>query len=93
MSTPFNFQYDATAGILIAAALREKAEAEIQAAEDNDRLAALQENRGLQPLYEEQALTARNRALILNNAAQEIQKTVHEELVRNFDAAFTRMGM
>jgi hypothetical protein len=93
MSTSFNFQYDATAGILIAEALREKAEAEIQTAQDNDRMAALQENRGLQPLYELHALQARNRAQILKDAADEIQKTVHEELVRNFDAAFTRMGM
>lgn len=92
MNTPFNYAYDATAGILIAYALAEKATAEIAEAEENERMANLQEGQGLGNLYELQALQARNRARLLQEAADNIKQTVHAALVADFDAAFTRMG-
>lgn len=87
---PFTFQYDATAGVLTAAALREKAKTHRDAAKGYRTNAEL--GTQLRGFYLDQARIADNNAQILEEAADEIHGPVHEELVRNFDAAFERMG-
>lgn len=91
MPKPFTFKYDATGGILIASALREKAEAETTEAEELETLAF-----GGGPetdFHELKALQARNRARVLQEAADDIRKTVHNALVEDFDKAFKRQGL
>lgn len=88
---PFTFQYDAVSGVLIAAALREKAKTHRDAAKGYRTNAGL--GTQLQDFYLEQAQIADNNAQLLEEAADEIHGPVHEELTRNVDAAFTRMGM
>jgi len=88
---PFSFEYDATTGIYIVAALREKAKAERQEARAHVTNAGI--TVGAESDFHALKMTqATNRAKLLEDAAAEIKKTVHEELVRNFDAAFERMG-
>lgn len=78
MSKDFTFTYDATAGILIAAALREKAETETRAAEGNDinaRVSLAMED-GLHALYVEKSRIARNNAALLTQAADDMDTTM-----------------
>jgi len=76
---PFTFEYDATEGVLIAAALREKAKAERELAKElrisHDGIGAPQ---------------ADNRAGLLSLAADRIHKPVHVALMRDFDKALTK---
>lgn len=85
---PFNFEYDAITGIYIVAALREKARAERQEAREHHG----KTEGKLSDHYALLMVQAQNRAKLLTDAADEIHQTVHAELVRNFDAAFERMG-
>lgn len=89
---PFNFEYDATTGIYIVAALREKAKAELLEASQMEDANFSGDPLAETGFYDMKAMHAHNRAKLLMDAADEIHKTVHEELVRNFDAAFERLG-
>lgn len=89
---PFSFEYDAATGIFMVEALREKARKERQEAR------AHQTNAGItlgaeSDFHALKMAQADNRAKLLEDAAADIKKTVHEELVNNFDAAFERMGL
>lgn len=79
---PFTFKYDALVGVYMAAALREKAEAELAEAEEKEALAF--GGGPLTDMYDTQALHARNRAKLLEDAAKEIHTTVHNQLVADF---------
>ncbi len=88
---PFNFAFDAVTGIYMVEALREKARKERQEASAHITNAGI--TVGAESDFHALKMTqATNRAKLLEDAAAEIKKTVHEELVRNFDAAFERMG-
>lgn len=89
MSNEFTFTYDATAGILIAAALREKAEAETRSAGGNDinaRVSLAMED-GLHAFYAEQSRVARNNAELLTQAADDIVTPVREALAEDMGNA------
>jgi hypothetical protein len=76
---PFSVEYDAVEGVLIAAALREKAKAERELAKE---LRVSYDGVG--------AEQADNRAGLLSLAADRIHKPVHEALVKDFDRALTK---
>lgn len=76
---PFTFSYDATEGVLIAGALRDKADAERELSKE------LRVSHGGVG-----AAQADNRAGLLRLAADRIHKPVHEALVRDFDKALTK---
>ena len=86
----FTYTFDATTGIGMAYALLEKADAELKEAEENERMAALQEGQGLGELYQLQALQARNRAKLLKDAGTAIKRDIHEALVADFGRAIER---
>jgi hypothetical protein len=85
---PFTFEYDATTGIFMVEALKEKAQQERRIARDHHA----HTEGPMSDHYAELMVQAQNRAQLLEDAAREIHKTVHEELVRNFQSAFERMG-
>jgi hypothetical protein len=76
---PFTFSYDATEGVLIAAALEEKAKAERELSKE---LRVSYGGVG--------AAQADNRAGLLSLAADRIHKPVHAALVKGFDKALTK---
>lgn len=89
---PFSFEYNATTGILMVEALREKARKERQEARAHCTNAGI--TLGAESdLHALKMVQADNRAKLLEDAAADIKKTVHTELVNNFNAAFERMGL
>lgn len=80
----FTFAYDATEGVLIAAALREKADAEIDEAQKRDQ-SPIMKGYG--------AEQARNRAQMFRNAADAIHAPVKEALAADMDAALRDAGL
>ena len=81
---PFTFEYDATEGVLIAAALREKADAEIDEARQRDQSPVMKGYGAEQ---------ARNRAQLFRNAADAIHAPVQEALASDMDAALRKAGL
>ena len=86
MSNDFTFTYDATAGILIAAALREKADAEIVYAEEKEVYPFVKVG-GETSLNGELARNARKRAKLLRSAADAIHAPVKAALAAGMDNA------
>lgn len=84
---PFILQYEATTGIGIVGALREKAVAERQLADQYRKSAG-----PLRALYIEQGRLADNRAKRLEDTADEIHQTIRTALVHDFDVAFNGTG-
>lgn len=84
MSNEFTFTYDATTGILIAAALREKAEAERGEANMN-----YQNGTG----YEELVRTGLNRAKLFEDAAEAIHAPVRAALAADMGEALRKAGV
>lgn len=89
---PFSFEYDAATGIFMVEALREKARKERQEARAHQTNAGI-ETGASSDYHALKMVQADNRAKLLEDAAADIKKTVHAELVNNFDAAFERMGL
>lgn len=92
MADKFTFEFDAMTSLFMVEALREKADAEIREAEADEET-AFNSPEGMNEFHDIKALQARNRARLLHDAADEIRKAVHEELVSNFDEAFKRQGL
>jgi hypothetical protein len=91
MADKFTLEYDAITGLYMVEALRAKAEAETAEAEELETLAF---GGGPETDFNDvKALQARNRARLLQKAADKIHKAVHAELVSNFDEAFKRQGL
>lgn len=84
MSNEFTFTYDAMAGVLIADALREKAEAERLEADRN-----YQNGTG----YEELVRTGLNRAKLFEDAAEAIHTPVRAALAANMGEALRKAGV
>lgn len=91
MDNKFTLEYDAITGILMVEALREKAEADILEAEADEE-SAFNNPEEMSEFYDLKALQARNRARVLQEAADDIRKTVHNALVSDFNKAFKRRG-
>lgn len=91
MTKPFNFEYDATTGIYIVAALREKAGAERAEAATYEKV-ALSPHARVPELDLMMSTQAMNRAKLLETAADEIHQTVHLQLVADFNEAFKGTG-
>lgn len=87
---PFTFKYGPITGVYVAAALREKAQAERAEAEEKEALAFAGDP--LSEMYDLQALHANNRAKLLEDAAEEIHATVHNQLVADFTKAIPEEG-
>lgn len=85
---PFTFEYGATAGILIASALLEKAQAHRKAAKGYRSNAAL--GTGLKDFYAEQARLADNNAKLLEDAADAIHAPVKAALAEDMGKAIDR---
>lgn len=84
MSNTFNFEYDATTGVLIAAALREKADSEIREAH------RLEDDHVMRGIGADQA---RNRARLLRKAAQEIHAPVQAAIAADMGEALRKAGV
>ena len=87
---PFTFKFDAITGVYMAAALREKAEAELAEADEKETLAF--GGGPLTDMYDVQAMHARNRAKLLEDAAKDIHSMVHNRLVEDFTKAIPLEG-
>jgi hypothetical protein len=84
MTQTFTFEYSALQGVLIAAALREKAQTELYEA---DRLADDPVMRGIG------ADQARNRARLFQLAAESIHGPVREALASDMGSALDKAGI
>lgn len=82
---PFTFEYDATAGILIAAALREKAEVHRREAREYRK-----SNGPMRTFYVEKARIEDNNAQLLEDAADKIHKPVKAALAEDMGRAIDR---
>jgi hypothetical protein len=82
MNNDFTFTYDATAGILIAAALREKAETHRMEAREYRKATG-----SMSAFYAVQATRAHNNAKLLEDAADAIHAPVKAALAADMDTA------
>lgn len=92
MSNEFTFTYNATEGVLIAAALREKADAEIAYAERKEVYPSVKTGGETSP-NGELARTARNRAKLYSDAADRIHAPVRKALAVDMSAALRDAGI
>lgn len=89
---PFTFTYDATQGVLIAAALRERSEAELHRAQGL-QFNADTEGQLMKQHYTEEAQSARNRAKLFSDAADAIHAPVKAALAADMDEALRKAGL
>lgn len=82
---PFTFEYDATEGILIAAALRQQAKAHSREAVEYRKATG-----SMASFYAAQATRADNRAKLLEDAANKIHAPAKEALAADMDAALRK---
>jgi hypothetical protein len=95
MSNEFTFTYDATTGVLIAAALRSQADDESKAAKANAINAQISADTGdgMETYYIAQAQLARNRAALLRSAADDIAIPVQTALAADMGEALRKAGV
>lgn len=85
---PFTFEYDATEGVLIAAALRQQAKEHSREAVEYRKATG-----SMASFYAAQAIRADNRAKMLEDASAKIHVSVKEALAADMDAALRNAGL
>lgn len=95
MSNEFTFKYDATTGVLIAAALRSQADDESKNAQAHviDAQASADTGDGMETYCIAQAQLARNRAALLRSAADDIAIPVQSVLAADMGEALRKAGV
>jgi hypothetical protein len=88
MSKEFTFTYDATEGILTAAALRQQAKEHRREASEYRKATG-----SMASFYAVQAIRADNRAQLLEDAADAIHAPVKKALAADMDAALRNAGL